>query len=78
MRARKKFKPGWDDAAYLMRSDPEREKKLRLKAGEFKLPAFEGFNRWRLIAAWKAININIDPERVLGHMLTLNLWIKRK
>jgi hypothetical protein len=29
-RGDKKYRPGWDDAAFIMRSDPEREKKPRL------------------------------------------------
>ena len=39
MKSQRKFKPGWDDASYLMRTDVEREKKPRLESG--KLPEQE-------------------------------------
>jgi hypothetical protein len=78
MNGKNKFQPNWDDASYMMRTDPERIPKRRPPSEPVQLPEYEGFNRWRLIAAWKAVGLGIDPELVLGHALVLDFWLHER
>jgi hypothetical protein len=78
MKAQRKHRPGWDDGFFMARTDPERVPKPRLKASKFELPKFEGFDRWRLVTAWRAVGVMADPERVLGHALMLDFWLHER
>jgi hypothetical protein len=75
----RKFRPNWDHAFFLERTrGAERERAIKPPPEHIGLPEYQRFNRWRLIAAWKAIDVDIDPELVLGHALLINLWRERE
>jgi hypothetical protein len=75
MSTARKFKPNWDDAAYIMRTDPEREKKPRVQAEIIKLPATSRLNAAKAVAAWEAIGLdNITEEHIRAHWRRLRKW----
>jgi hypothetical protein len=77
----RKHRPGWDDASYIMRTDPERIAKPRLPATVIKLPAGRRLDPARAVQAWAGIGLRVDESRIRGHWAALRQWerrIKRK
>ena len=73
MKSQRKFKPGWDDASYLMRTDVEREKKPRLESG--KLPEQEfSFDFAAIRKAWEAVGVHVNEFEIRAHVVELAMW----
>ena len=77
MKPQRKHRPNWDDASYLMRTDPEREKKPRIEAG--KLPEVPFSFDWPAIKkAWEAIGVTwLKEGDVRVHVVDLATWKRR-
>jgi hypothetical protein len=76
MKPARKHRPNWDDASYLMRTDPEREEKPRLEGG--KLPRFkkQPFDIQAALKSWRAIGVHLSAEQIREHMAMLKKWEK--
>jgi len=78
MSAKRKYKPVWDDASFIMRTDPEREKKPRPEPT--KLPRFKRrpFDFEACRQAWAAIGVIANEKEIVGHIAALEDWLGRK
>jgi hypothetical protein len=77
MKPARKHRPNWDDASYLMRTDPEREKKPRLVESEPLRIRSKRFNFETCRGAWLAIGLIQNEGHVRAHMARLKEWERR-
>jgi hypothetical protein len=78
MHAARKHRPNWGDASFIMRTDPERERKPRLEAGKFELPDCGEFSMPTCLAVWRAIGLINNLDHIREHVEKLERWQTRK
>jgi hypothetical protein len=67
----------WDDASFIIRTDPEREPKPRPKPG--KIPRFQKqeFDFEAAKKAWAAVGVIVNEKEILEDMAKLKAWERR-
>ena len=73
----KKFRPNWDYASFVMRTDVEHERRPRLPATVIKLPQRVRLDPARAVAAWADIGLTIDESRIRFHLAVIQRWQRR-
>ena len=74
MKPAKKFKPGWDFASYMMRTDVEHERMPRLVESEpLDIPTRK-FRMANALRAWKEIGVKNDSAWIRDHLAKLKKW----
>jgi hypothetical protein len=74
MTSARKFKPHWDDAFYLERALPDREKKPRVQAEIIRLPKSNRLDAARAVKAWADTGLDISEARLKAHWEQLKNW----
>ena len=74
MSTARKFRPGWDYASYLMRTDVEHERRPRAKPGAFTMPEPVEFNMERCLKAWRSIGMINNPNWITESMNAIQKW----
>jgi hypothetical protein len=76
MKSQRKYQ--WDDASFLMRTDPEREPKPRIESEPLTIRINKQFGIPDLERAWGAIGVKFDVVRFMDHLEALGRWERRR
>jgi hypothetical protein len=67
----RKYRPNWDDASFIMRTDPEREPKPRIESKPLRIRVNKRIGISDLERAWAAIGVRFDVGHFMDHLQML-------
>ena len=74
MRAARKHRPDWDEAFFLVRTDPERKPAVRRKPSKPLRLGLVPFDFEAARRTWEALGVEITEDRIREHLAELEQW----